>query len=108
MMATFLIELEREGHTLGEIIFETIGKVSNAVGEIKEISIPGDPGLKSLLNLHFTTNPEAIAITGGKTPTEVGEYGEGIGAVLELLAQEQDFEYDPKQIPSPRVHGDIR
>ena len=107
-MAQFLIELRRDGRAIGEIVFETHGKVSEAIGEVTSIAIPTEPALEELMREHFDTNPEALSVTGGYAPEDVGAYGEGVNAVLALLQEEHDFTYDPRQIPSPSETGDIR
>lgn len=88
-------DLSPESWNTTRVIGEVVWRVDNeaeATGEIVSVKVPGDRALERELRRRFKGNPEGTSISGGTTPDDIGQYAEGVRAVLALTALDDTFD----------------
>ena len=77
---------------IGSIKFNITDK-DELRGHVTSVRIDGDAKLKSIIETHLSSNPDRVSIAGGRSPTNIGTYGDGVYNVLSHLSQKLGFDY---------------
>lgn len=92
------INIKRNGIDIGKLVYDLTDE-ENGMGEVKDINIPADPHLELNIRLHLDNNPDALSISGGHAPDDIGSYTEGVVNVLRYLMNEYNFDIDLTDFP---------